>query len=146
MSPERRAERNDYLQQWRKDNPEKYAAQLENNRESQRASRRAWRERNREAERMAASTRKKNDLAYRLASRYRLSLEEAHAIAATKPDRCDICHEITEPRKLHYEHCHATGKFRGWACQNCNHGLGNFKDSPELLRAAADYLERSRAQ
>ncbi|MFF8290006.1 endonuclease VII domain-containing protein [Streptomyces sp. NPDC016309] len=31
---------------------------------------------------------------------------------------------------------------RGLVCSACNHGLGKFRDSPELLRAAAAYLER----
>lgn len=39
------------------------------------------------------------------------------------------------------DHDHATGAFRGWLCSNCNAGLGFYKDSPERLRAAADYLE-----
>jgi hypothetical protein len=29
---------------------------------------------------------------------------------------------------------------RGLLCVNCNHGLGKFRDSPDLLLAAADYL------
>jgi hypothetical protein len=30
---------------------------------------------------------------------------------------------------------------RGLLCESCNHGLGQFKDSVEKLRGAADYLE-----
>jgi hypothetical protein len=30
---------------------------------------------------------------------------------------------------------------RGLLCVNCNHGLGKFFDSPEILRAAAKYLD-----
>lgn len=39
------------------------------------------------------------------------------------------------------DHCHTSGAVRGILCQNCNQGLGRFKDSPTALRAAAAYLE-----
>ena len=41
---------------------------------------------------------------------------------------------------LHIDHCHRTNKNRGLLCAHCNHGLGKFKDSIGLLRAAAQYL------
>lgn len=46
--------------------------------------------------------------------------------------------------RLHMDHDHRTGKARKFLCRDCNHGLGNFKDDPRLLRAAADYLEENR--
>jgi hypothetical protein len=39
------------------------------------------------------------------------------------------------------DHDHKTGKFRGLICEACNFGIGQCKDSPATLRAAADYLE-----
>jgi len=39
------------------------------------------------------------------------------------------------------DHCHFKGHVRGILCHNCNKGLGNFKDSPNILRKAALYLE-----
>lgn len=43
------------------------------------------------------------------------------------------------------DHDHATNKFRGWLCGHCNKALGFTLDSPERLRALADYLERHQA-
>jgi Recombination endonuclease VII len=57
---------------------------------------------------------------------------------------CDICGEPpTEKHRLDMDHDHQTGAFRGWLCNACNTSLGRFKDDPALLRAAADYLDRS---
>ena len=39
------------------------------------------------------------------------------------------------PRKRSCGRC-----IRGILCSNCNVGLGNFHDSPELLKAAISYL------
>lgn len=43
------------------------------------------------------------------------------------------------------DHCHDTGAIRGVLCNNCNLALQCFRDDPELLLSAADYLKRYRA-
>lgn len=43
---------------------------------------------------------------------------------------------------LSIDHCHETGAFRGLLCSECNFGLGKFKDDPELLLAAVEYLRK----
>lgn len=60
--------------------------------------------------------------------------------------RCDIC-GATDPRSrwgvFSLDHDHANGNVRGLLCSPCNTGLGNFKDTPDNLRAAANYLDRT---
>lgn len=59
--------------------------------------------------------------------------------------RCAICGipEKECDKALRIDHDHRTGKFRGLLCGPCNMALGNAKDSPNILREAADYIERS---
>jgi hypothetical protein len=45
---------------------------------------------------------------------------------------------------LHLDHWHsgpAEGELRGWVCQNCNTAMGLAADSPDRLRALAEYIE-----
>lgn len=50
---------------------------------------------------------------------------------------CVICGVEAE---LVVDHCHRTGQVRGMLCNNCNMGLGHFKDDPMLLEFAKIYL------
>jgi hypothetical protein len=54
--------------------------------------------------------------------------------------KCPICVSEIELEKSAIDHNHATGEFRGILCRTCNRALGMFRDSPEILMAAASYL------
>lgn len=72
-----------------------------------------------------------------LANTLKIPISDAAALSESMPSSCYICGlEL----KLCYDHDHTTGDHRGWLCQNCNKGLGNFKDNPKLLEAALRYL------
>ena len=58
-----------------------------------------------------------------------------------KPANCELCGEFH--LRIVFDHCHSSGEFRGWLCDRCNKVLGIVKDSPELLRVLANYLERN---
>jgi hypothetical protein len=53
---------------------------------------------------------------------------------------CAICRETKIDR---IDHDHKTGKVRGLLCHCCNAALGLFRDLPDRLRAAAEYLENA---
>lgn len=56
---------------------------------------------------------------------------------------CAICKEPeSNEYALAVDHCHKTQKIRELLCCSCNTALGHMKDSPALLRKAAEYLER----
>lgn len=74
-------------------------------------------------------------LAY--SSEYGLTYDQYQAIVAAQSGLCAICKET--PVAV-VDHDHALGRWRGVLCGNCNTGLGMFGDSPDRLRAAADYL------
>ena len=58
---------------------------------------------------------------------------------------CDICgvKESKVKGVLHLDHCHKTDKFRGWLCNNCNHGLGCFKEDETIFIKAMQYMRKS---
>jgi hypothetical protein len=60
---------------------------------------------------------------------------------------CPICGKVTiagVTSKVVLNHDHQTGKPSGWICDSCNTGLGRFKDDPEVLRSAIEYLEEAK--
>lgn len=74
--------------------------------------------------------------------KYGITLEEYEKKLLAQNGQCQICQRpIPIGRNSHLDHDHLTGKLRDFLCRDCNFGLGRFKDQPELLRKAAEYLE-----
>jgi Recombination endonuclease VII len=72
--------------------------------------------------------------------KYGITLEQYEASIVSQGNCCAICHEIftTSPD---LDHSHTTGQLRKFLCRSCNMGLGQFRDSVDLLLAAAEYLK-----
>lgn len=70
-----------------------------------------------------------------------VDVEVLRRIEKTQNGRCAICGSAQKKKSLSVDHCHKTGRVRGMLCQDCNFGLGKFKDSPTLLQTAISYLE-----
>jgi hypothetical protein len=75
---------------------------------------------------------------YHLTRRYGISAAEADLMLEEQDGVCAICR--TAPA-AHVDHDHETGAVRALLCFNCNGGLGQFRDDPDLLHLAAFYLE-----
>lgn len=85
----------------------------------------------------------------RLVREYGITLEQYVALLVEQEGKCAVCRKIPETKRaLAVDHDHgccpgkrSCGKcIRGLLCTSCNTGLGNFRDSPELLAAASAYL------
>jgi hypothetical protein len=79
---------------------------------------------------------------YHLTRRYGISAAEADLMLDAQSGLCAICRSAPA---AHVDHDHTTGAVRQLLCFNCNGGLGQFKDDSTVLRTAADYVERHRA-
>jgi hypothetical protein len=76
---------------------------------------------------------------------YGLSVEAFDAWLAAQGNRCRIC-KTSDPGGIgnwHVDHNHVTNRLRGILCHRCNRVLGFVKENPEILREAANYLERT---
>lgn len=75
--------------------------------------------------------------------RYGITPAEYDRLLEEQAGRCRVC--AAEPDGvLDVDHDHDTGAVRGLLCRRCNRGIGLWKDDPELLRRAADYLTGAR--
>jgi hypothetical protein len=85
---------------------------------------------------------KRKSLIDHLRYQFGMSLEEFEKLFKAQNGRCKICGKTQEEnnKRLSIDHCHKTGKIRGLLCNNCNRGLGLFKDNPALLESALSYL------
>jgi hypothetical protein len=88
---------------------------------------------------------KEYGLNYHIKSNYGIELKDYDVMLENQKGICAIC--SSEPpnhhkKRLNIDHCHTTGKIRGLLCDACNRALGLFKDSPDVLIKAINYLEK----
>lgn len=74
--------------------------------------------------------------------------EQYDAMWAAQDGKCAICrHPETQVRRgllrqLAVDHDHETNAVRQLLCARCNTGIGWFRENPEHMRIAAEYVER----
>ena len=79
-----------------------------------------------------------------LKRKYNITLLDFDNLLKEQSFLCKIC--LTDLTKLStnkvvVDHCHTSGKVRGVLCSMCNFGLGHFKDNPQSLENAINYLK-----
>ena len=94
----------------------------------------------RESRKRPEVKRRDRDSYYR--RKYGKTADEVDAIVELQDERCLICNRDLPERlgSRHLDHDHRTGRIRGVLCIDCNHGLGKFRDDPDLLLRAVVYL------
>lgn len=78
-----------------------------------------------------------------LQKKYGMTPEEWDVLYENQNGLCAICKEPGEQegRRFHVDHCHDSGSVRGLLCHGCNTAIGHLRDDPEIMRAAAEYVE-----
>ena len=85
----------------------------------------------------------------RALKQYGLTFEDQEQMLREQNNKCAICCKeiflFGSSKKLtaHVDHDHKTGKVRGLLCQECNTGLGKFRDNTEYLLGAISYLNKN---
>lgn len=78
--------------------------------------------------------------------KYGMTLAEFSEMVERQGGGCAICGKeiyLTSTGRIFrlcIDHCHDTGEIRGVLCTRCNTGIGMFRDDPELLGLAIQYL------
>jgi len=139
------------VKEWRKKNPEKVAEQNRryNRRhpETHKKAAKKYREKNleliRERDRLIQKKRRKNNPEgqKKRNEHYKIRREAKRWELAGRP-RALICELCSAEELTVFDHCHLCDMFRGWICDRCNKMLGLCKDSSDLLRKMANYLEK----
>lgn len=77
---------------------------------------------------------------------YGISEKEYKNLLTNQNYKCKIClldQAKSSKGTLCVDHCHSTGKVRGLLCDQCNFGLGTFKDNILFLEEAIKYLKEN---
>lgn len=85
---------------------------------------------------------------YKTALPLRQMKKERDGLLMEQVGLCAICEVPVSvvSKRYHLDHDHDTGEIRGVLCHGCNVGLGMFKESPERLLKAIDYLNKFRLE
>ena len=125
-----------------------YYKDVEKTRAYQRNWKKEWAKKNPEAA-------KEKSYAHGIFHRYGLTVEQYDAKLAAQNNLCGLCGKPFEGETKFkgglegtapvLDHDHGSGNLRDFVHRSCNLGIGYFYDDPDLLRMAAEYLERHKS-
>lgn len=164
LSKERMAERRAkdpegvkaYNRQWAKDNPEqvkvhaKKAVANSRKRDPDKIKNRQanWVEKNRDRLREKSRTKYQAEKHLwrerELRVKFGITSVQYDELLEAQGGVCCLCKGLPGKRAYSVDHDHVTGVIRGLLCRGCNVGIGNLKDNPDLLEAAARYIRTTR--
>lgn len=86
-----------------------------------------------------------------LRKKFGIGVDEYKAMLDKQGGLCAICRQPERAinastravASMPVDHDHRTGKIRGLLCSHCNRAIGLFQDSPQILKSAINYLERT---
>lgn len=161
---------NEYRRKWRKNNPGKVKAQQQKhyyaNREKEvervksynkknKAKKQQYdkKYRNENLEKILEQTKlwkrrnkekvKLYDLRKYIKRKYKISIEEYLSLVQKQGNKCAICFSTED---LCLDHQHEPFKIREFLCRQCNAGIGQFKESEDILYAAINYIVKHRGR
>ena len=110
---------------WRKANPEKYRAKLREYAAKKRSEDANW------------------DFRRNIKKFYGISVEQYESMFRAQNGVCAICSCLNiSGRRLAVDHNHVTGNIRGLLCSRCNTGIGQARESVDILKKTIAYLEK----
>jgi hypothetical protein len=98
---------------------------------------------NKKYKRNNGAKKKKQDQNSRLKREHGITLEQKQKMFDDQKGLCAVSGLPLTEGNYHLDHCHKTKRLRGLITKKINWAIGLFEDNPELLRAAANYLEKN---
>jgi len=77
-----------------------------------------------------------------LKRRYGIGVIEYETMFSLQNGKCAICQNPPDRENFFVDHNHDNNKIRGLLCSRCNLAIGLLYDSAEIVRRAADYIEK----
>lgn len=98
------------------------------------------------AKRQKAWEQKGRNTLRKVLRKYSITVDEYDTMLHKQNGKCPVCDErLDDGKGIDIDHDHKTRVARGILHHKCNFGIGLLKDSPEICRRAAEYLEKGLA-